>query len=179
MDLRKRMTTLAVTTTLAGLATLGLTVPAQATEAGPVADVSSEWIAAPTSDADGNVSADAAKPFSLTVGTPAALPKSCASPDLWKPYPRKIGRDWYVEAGGRLYDCGFTHLSLELQKNGHQVDKKTVTRKGDINPRYKCRNFKKTNYTIVATWWKPVNHYPGFEIIQKWVSRSPEHLNCS
>lgn len=177
MDLRKRMTTLAVTTTLAGLATLGLTVPAQAADAGPVADVSSEWVAVPTSDADGTVSTGAATPFAQTVGTPN-LPKGCASPDLWKPYPRKIGRDWYVEAGGRLYDCGLTHLSLELQKNGHQVDKKTATRKGDINPRYKCRNFSRSNYTIVATWTKPKPQYPGFEIIQKWVSRSPEHLNC-
>ncbi|MBV6699827.1 hypothetical protein [Kitasatospora aureofaciens] len=176
MNLRKHITTLAATATLAGLATLGLTVPAQAAEAGPAAAASAgESVSEPTGDAA--ATADAATPFSRTAGT-AAAPR-CAGPDLWKPYPRKIGRDWYVEAGARLHDCGLTFLTLELQKNGHTVDKKTVTRQGDINPRYKCRNFKTGKWTIVATWSKPKSTYPGFEVIQKWVSRSPEHLNCS
>ncbi|MFF0134574.1 hypothetical protein ACFYTG_54950 [Streptomyces mirabilis] len=178
MNIRKRITALAATTTLAGLATLSLTAPAHATAAGPAAAASSDATAAAPIRIDvANATADAVTPFSGTAR--AAVPQACAYPDLWKPYPRKIGSTWYVEAGARLHNCGITFLDLELQKNGRQVAKKSVTRQGDINPRYKCRNFKTSNWTIVATWSKPKAAYPGFEVIQKWVSRSPEHLHCS
>ncbi|MFF4409818.1 hypothetical protein [Streptomyces sp. NPDC001404] len=113
-----------------------------------------------------------------TAPAAAAPAKACAMPDLWKPYPRKIGRDWYVEAGGRLHNCGLTYLDLELQKNGRTVAKKSVTRQGDINPRYKCHNFKPSKWRIIGTWWKPRPQYPGFTVINKWASHEVR-LNCS
>ncbi len=64
MNVRTRIAALAATTTLAGLATLGLTAPAQAATGGPAAASSGATAAAPTRVAVGNATSSAVTPLS-------------------------------------------------------------------------------------------------------------------
>ncbi|MDF3292696.1 hypothetical protein [Streptomyces silvisoli] len=82
MNVRKCMTALAATTTLAGLSALCLTAPAQATAAGPaVAALSGATATAPARVAVANATAGAVRPFSGAAGVGAPARASAARPD--------------------------------------------------------------------------------------------------
>ncbi|MFC7617912.1 hypothetical protein ACFQV2_35395 [Actinokineospora soli] len=100
---------------------------------------------------------------------------------LWNPYKKKIGKSWYVEVGGRLHNCGATYLVVELQQKRwwgwDGRGSKTITVKGDANPRAKCRDFKTTTWRLHAFWYKRLPN-GKIERLGQWLSKKPFVTKC-
>jgi hypothetical protein len=86
----------------------------------------------------------------------AARAGSCVR--LWKPYGQKIKGKWYVVGGGRLSNCGATYLKVTLQQKRwwgwDDRSTKNLFRKGDANPKAKCKTFGKYNWRTTAVWYR-------------------------
>lgn len=104
------------------------------------------------------VNTAAATGWTLTSVKPGYSKKALACIRLWKPYGQKISGKWHVVAGGRLSNCGATYFKVTLeQKRWWGWDgrsSKTITRKGQVNPKVKCKTFGKYTWRTTGAWYR-------------------------
>ncbi|MFI7544899.1 hypothetical protein [Actinoplanes sp. NPDC049599] len=153
-------------TVLAGALTIGsLLSVAVAPSASAAATPPATTPAASTREATTDPAA--ATQWTLTSVRPGYERQAAACIRLWKPYGQKIKGKWHVVAGGRLRDCGLTYFSVTLQQKRwwgwDNRSSKTITRKGDVNPKVKCKTFGKYSWRTIGTWYRRTNK--GFETL--------------
>ncbi|MEV0902040.1 hypothetical protein [Actinoplanes sp. NPDC049802] len=77
---------------------------------------------------------------------------------LWKPYGQKIKGKWHVVTGGRLQNCGATYFKVTLQQKRawgwDDRSSKTIFRKGDVNPKAKCKTFGTYSWRTTGVWYR-------------------------